>query len=337
MIKNLLSILIVIIGFTTLNAQVYVGEIKHSKSIYTNKPDELKQEDFDKIKNAKIFFVYNEDVYQSSFNLEQFKTMVKNSWDVSEYEVISESEIISKVKIGDAIVYFTTSEYRSSNMAFNADKSYENTRIEFSILKEYKVKKKETLLDTFIFADIFISIGSRTSVGMVQTSVKKENQLKLHTGKFQIENYFRFINNKIKNNESFISWGDFSTSEISDLKNNDLLISYLSIMGYTIKEYIGNGYTLEQIESHHKNKTLKKYDYSFVLKQEDEISELLYEKTKNNELAYYLVMNPSRHFKVVNIFDNKGNMVFQNYQGASWMINNKDLKNLNKAIETGSF
>lgn len=331
--KKILIIVLALIFANNISAQVFIGKIKPSKSIYLNSPKELKTADFNKIKNTKTFFIYEEEIYNTSFSKSEFEVLIKNVWNITEYEVIENSEILDKVEVGNAIVYFTHSELRVLGSG-RAKDGTENTRVEFGILKEFKKKKKKIELDIDIYANLYVNIGSRTSVGVVSISQNKPMELKI--GAFQFMNYIKFVNDKLKNNESYISWKDYAKPIIKELKGDTLYATYFNLGNNTLQQYFDAGTKKEEIDSFWDNK-FKKAIFKVKVLSENELSELLYEKTKNNETIYYLVTNPSRHFKVVNVFDNKGNIVFQNYQGASWMLNKKDIKNLNKAIEKGKF
>ena len=324
--NNILLVLFISICFHFSEAQIHVGKIKWSKSVYLDKPAQLKQEDFNKIKNAKTFFVYDEDVYKTAFSKSEFQNIIKETWKVTDYEVIMKSDILQKVKIGDALVYFTYDILTGSGTS-----SADNTRIDFGILKEYKKKK----IDLDVYSNMYIKILPEES--FIKLRKGEKFIFKLNIGKSQFANYVRFINNKLDKNESYISWGDFSQSEIKNIRKDTLYFSYFGVSKRTLEQVTIDGNTKDQIDAHFEKKVFKKANFNFKVLTEKELSDLIEKKRNNKEKIYYLVSYPRYGFKIAKVYDVDGEVIFRNYQGSSFWVNKKDIKDLNKAIETGSF
>lgn len=334
----------------TISAQTFVGKIDEARSARLDSPRKLNDETFKEIKNKKIIFLYDNDIYDN-IPLKEFESIVKKAWSVTDFEIQDYNNYLKNAKEGDYIAkfdytYVTSRSRRGKTVIISKYPDY--PRLDFGIVKSIKTNKNGIELKT----DDFASIHSKYNIKIIHER-KKIFEFKYYDTKSHLLNSIQLISNCIKNEKSYISWGNFvDVGEIQKLKIKDLyslevkstnkapsskatdeeILEYLKT--YPVKISIGK-YRKRMAKYEKKNPLYygdseNIYNYSIKPTSPVRLEELIF-NTKE-DLFYikeYSIEN-TRIIQVVNALN--GDVVFQNIGK-----NKPYLENLNKAIETGDF
>lgn len=322
-----LIVLFSILSCRSVSGQIFIGNIKISKSKYLKSPKELKTEDIDKFKATKTYFIYDSEYF--AFSKDEYAEALKKVWLVTDYEVIDRVEFLGKVKAGNSVVFFNYDMLKSAgNFMKNEKPAIQSdgevyTRIQVSIIESIKTNKKnKTTIEYNTYANSHFHAYT----------ANRETMLKYNQGFGHLINTLKFINNKLNNNESYVSWGDFvNANEIKELKEHSLYVSHNEICQCSHLDFPGRENELIS----HSNKLLKSYDFNATGITKEKLSKLILDD--NSEQFFYLTYNQQMNgFRVINIINGKtGNIIYQDYKGAAFSLKEKDFKKLNKTIDKG--
>ncbi|WP_420573395.1 hypothetical protein [Kordia sp.] len=318
--KKLLLLITFTLGcLISVNAQARVGTF-YIQSVSHKK---LNKKVLANFKKTKTYFVFLEEDSQN-YNRADYEKILKEVWNVTPFEIITEDEVYDVAKEKSAFAQFKAFSISKTGKSGAATRSYHV--LDFWLLDKVKKINKEK--------DIFRVRTKRVGAIYFTPDIKSRQQVVIGadtiTGDLMnyrlgyIKNYLQRINNGLKRNESFDMFDDYLNKEkLGTLKNKTLYMSEDFIYSYSpwgIKEK-KNQMTPEKL--------FKDYKHSYKIISDNELND----KILNNEDFYYLMYNQNVGAKVISVINGKtGEVIYNTYKNFSYNLKPKNIKLLSKKI-----
>jgi hypothetical protein len=335
--KKYLMLLLFLTGFLSY-AQISVS------SKHIGPSSKFKKGQLEKFKASKTIFVFS-NVFEKS----TYEEILKNSWSVTPYEIVSVNDFNIKNYLKDNHSFATLEGLKvtktkstgmvSVNLYTYFDISiYESDKLlkkltNYSGGKSKKIKKiisnyRLNIARFELFPkDDFIHIALSQENEKITDMVFKDDAFFNYQPGF-LQNYFQKISQLLIDEEIFWKYKDLQTSELEKLATDTLYIP----------DYIKTKFNPFFVADKDRidvdiDKLFSNYDYQHKFISKNDLNQ----KILNNEEFYYLRyvrVNSEKFIQVVN--SKTGNVIYRDYKSGfsfSYNLTEKNLKALNKAIE----
>lgn len=311
-------------GFTMisllLHSQVYVGVPDYlAEKTKANSAKVMEQ-----IKGRKILFVLPD-----KFSRADYEKLLSESWTFSEYEVVpikDFNENPSKYLQVSSVVaeysgFLKTINYTNPNRAIK-EVDYVFIDIEFYVVNDIKIGKKETKYDKTIFGKIsFCPDYTRMRDNGLHSymDISPEYLRNYHLG--FLKNYVKVMSNNLSANTLYDGYSEvINKSELNKLKKQKLYISQ------DVKQKnIGLNRDERNIE-----KLTEDYKFEKVFVSNAELNE----KIQAGEVFYYLFYHQDNSKKIISVVNSQtGEVIYNALERMSFNVQEKDFKSLQKVIE----
>lgn len=316
--RKLLLLIIIISSFTT-KAQVYVGLRDYLGE--KTKPNDPKL--VDRIKNSKILFVLP-DV----FTKEEYNKILSTSWKFSDYELVSiedfnqnpQKYLKPSIVVAEYKGVFKTVNYTNPNKLVKQNE-YIFIDIQFYIVNEVKVGKKETTYDKTYFGTITFTPDyprMRKEGVYSYTDITPDYLRNFELG--FLKNYFSLMSTKLLSKSLQDGYADFENkTELAKLKTQKLYI--VSDVKEKNMGFNRDDRDIDELTADYK------YPKQFISSEE------LNDKIVNGEEFYYLFYNQDNSKKIISVVNSKtGELIYNTLDRMSFVIKEKDFKELNNIV-----
>lgn len=332
-------LLLLLISFQSYS-QVSVGA-KH-----VGKSSKFKKGVLENFKNTQTIFLLS-----SIYEKEVYEKILKDSWDVTPYKIVSADDFIFEDYLSDKysiaqLAGLKKIKKSSSGMTSTSLLTYIDIKIYDSktILEKLKninknssektnkkrsniiAKNSSNIARFHIYAkDDFTYTALSKEIDEIVHSLFTEDVFFNYTPGL-LKNYFQKINNLLKTEEIYWMYEDDYLPELKQLANNKLYVPK-----YISAEYNAWMSKDKDEDDTYIHEIFKKYDYQYEIIPDD----ILSQKIIDNEEFYYLRyvrVNNELFLQVVN--SKTGEIIFRNYMPGflSFNLKTKHIKGLNSKI-----
>ncbi|MBQ4821324.1 hypothetical protein [Aquimarina sp. MMG016] len=337
--NNFLLFIVFLISFS-VTCQVSVGP-KH-----VGKPGKFDKEQLEKFKESKTIFVFS-----TLFERSVYEDVLKESWDVTPYEIVSAEDFdlknylkegysigslgfnkVTKMRKSNSWVdylymYFEFSMFDNEKLLENLNK-YKGKRLKKINKVINKYKYSFARFELFPKSN-FVDLAKRSNLEKITESLFTEDVFYNYQPGI-LRNYFQKINDLLKKEEIYWMYKDDYDPELKKLTDKPLFFPEYITMGY---------YPKIKVFSKKKNddKDLDENDpfsnYKFISKSISN-SDLNNRILSGEEFYYlrYVRVNSQKFIEVVN--SKTGKVIYRNYAtGLARSLKPKHLKHLSEVIE----
>lgn len=325
-------------------SQVNIGKSKSPINLYVS---DLKQAEFDSVKNSPTYFVV-----PNQFDYENFKQVIGEVWTLNKLSFISEKEYKDNKKsffaTGNTVIALVDKNYQKIKENISTGASHttaEYVSFKFRVnhfLSVEKNKKGKLKIDFFNVAEVFftasikyrsdlIASSSRQSVLMLgktfgkekaidKSGIKEPDFYNFNLG--YIKNYFQIVNDKLEKNINFkIEDGFVDKIKIKSLKNQTLYAP-----DWFLRKYNPLNGDLKKIIEPDEIFNTYQSEYKIISNKE------LNDKILAGDEFYYLNYTQFNQTKVISIINSLSGEIIYLKEDGSYNIKDSDLKSINKLV-----
>ncbi len=317
--KQLVLVLFILSSFS-VQSQVHAG----LRDYYGEKTLPNYPKTMDKIKGKKILFVLP-DIYTK----EEYEKILSESWKFSDYELVPIRDFRDNpskyLRISTVVAEYqgilTTVNYINPNKLVKQNE-YVFSFIMFYFVNDIKVGKKETEYDKRLFGQISFcpDYAKLRNDGYYDYSDLTPEYFRNYKLGY-LKNYFTLMSKSLSDNKLHDGYADFVKGEqLKKLKTQKLYITE------DVKEKNMGVFNRD-------DRDLSKLTADYQFEKEFISVNELNNKIKAGEEFYYLFYNQDNSKKIVSVVNSKtGEVIYNSLERMSYVIKEKDFKELNKAV-----
>lgn len=298
----------------------------------------------DAFKKTKTIFVLS-DILEK----EVYEQILKDSWSVTDYEVVSYKNFsienylddqysIAQVSGFDKTMHSNPAGASTGLFTFVEFKIFDNQAIlkklkklssEKNLWKKYRVfaNHSQQVASFYLYPnDDFIQKTLHSEIKTVVNSMFTENVFLNYQPGF-LKNYFQKINNTIEKGETYAMYEKDHLPELENLISNKLYIpSYASVLynGWKRKDSERDDQVIQNL--------FATYGFDYEILSDQELSDRIIQKKEAFYYLRYVRTNGERFMQIVN--SASGEIIYRNYmKGLSYNLKSKHIADLSDKIQ----